>query len=45
MRLVWAVAEPQRLDAVTRAALEESENEVLFSAASIWEIAIRSTAC
>jgi PIN domain nuclease of toxin-antitoxin system len=40
--LLWAVAEPQRLDAATRAALEEPENEVLFSAASIWEIAIKA---
>jgi PIN domain nuclease of toxin-antitoxin system len=40
--LLWAVAEPQHLDAVTRAALEAAENEVLFSAASIWEIAIKA---
>ena len=40
--LLWAVAEPQHLDAVTRAALEAADNEVLFSAASIWEIAIKS---
>ena len=40
--LLWALAEPHRLDATTLAALEDSENEVLFSAASIWEIAIKS---
>ena len=40
--LLWAVAEPDRLDSITRIALEDPENEVLFSAASIWEIAIKS---
>jgi PIN domain nuclease of toxin-antitoxin system len=40
--LLWALAEPDRLDAVTRAALEDTGNEVLFSAASLWEIAIKA---
>ena len=40
--LLWALAEPERLDHATRAALEDPENEVLFSAASIWEIAIKA---
>jgi PIN domain nuclease of toxin-antitoxin system len=40
--LLWALAEPHRLDATTLAALEDPQNEVLFSAASIWEIAITS---
>lgn len=40
--LLWALAEPDRLDAVTRAALEDPGNEVLFSAASLWEIAIKA---
>jgi PIN domain nuclease of toxin-antitoxin system len=40
--LLWALAEPARLDAATRAALEEPENTVLFSAASLWEIAIKA---
>jgi hypothetical protein len=39
--LLWALAAPQQLDPVTRIMLEEPENEVLFSAASIWEIAIK----
>ncbi|MDB5370145.1 MAG: hypothetical protein JWP20_1703 [Roseomonas sp.] len=39
---VWALAQPDRLDATTRAALEYPENEVLFSAASLWEIAIKA---
>ena len=40
--LLWALAEPNRLDAATRAVLEDANNEVLFSAASIWEIAIKA---
>jgi PIN domain nuclease of toxin-antitoxin system len=40
--LLWALAAPQQLDPVTRIMLEEPENEVLFSAASIWEIAIKA---
>jgi len=40
--LLWAVVEPQHLDNTTRATLEEPENEVLFSAASVWEIAIKA---
>jgi PIN domain nuclease of toxin-antitoxin system len=39
--LLWALAEPRRLDAETRAAIESSDTEILFSAASIWEIAIK----
>ncbi|UFN49157.1 type II toxin-antitoxin system VapC family toxin [Roseomonas sp. OT10] len=40
--LLWALAEPGRLDAGVRALLEDPENDVLFSAASIWEIAIKA---
>jgi len=40
--LLWALAEPHRLDRETRATIESSDTEVLFSAASIWEIAIKS---
>ncbi|MDB5370661.1 MAG: hypothetical protein JWP20_2219 [Roseomonas sp.] len=40
--LLWALATPDRLDATARAALEDPENEVLFSAASLWEIAIKA---
>jgi PIN domain nuclease of toxin-antitoxin system len=39
--LLWALAEPDRLDATTKAVLEDASNEVLFSAASVWEIAIK----
>ena len=41
--LLWALVEPRRLDRETRATIESGETEVLFSAASIWEIAIKSS--
>ena len=40
--LLWALGEPDRLDAATAALLEDAANEVWFSAASIWEIAIKA---
>lgn len=39
--LLWALGAPHRLSAATRATIEDEENEVLFSAGSIWEIAIK----
>jgi len=39
--LLWAIAEPQKLPGTSQAKLEAAENEVLFSAASIWELAIK----
>jgi PIN domain nuclease of toxin-antitoxin system len=41
--LLWAPAEPRRLDAETRATIESGDAEMLFSAASIWEIGIKSS--
>ena len=40
--LLWALGNPGRLDAAARAMLEDTGNEVFFSAASIWEIAIKA---
>ena len=40
--LLWALAEPTMMDAQTRAAIEAGDNEVLFSAGSIWEISIKA---
>jgi PIN domain nuclease of toxin-antitoxin system len=40
--LLWALADPRRLSEPARDAIEAGDNEVLFSAASIWEIAIKS---
>ncbi len=39
--LVWALAEPERLDAEITRALKGRDNDVFFSAVSIWEIAIK----
>ncbi|HUP00557.1 MAG TPA: type II toxin-antitoxin system VapC family toxin, partial [Gemmatimonadota bacterium] len=36
----WMVAEPQRFSSEVAALLESVENDLLFSAASSWEIAI-----
>ena len=40
--LLWALDSPERLPCLLREQLESSETEVYFSAASIWEIAIKS---
>jgi PIN domain nuclease of toxin-antitoxin system len=40
--LIWAITTPERLEPQARAALLDAENEILFSAASIWEIAIKT---
>ena len=40
--LLWALVEPQRLDEDTGAEIRSAANEVLFSTASIWEIAIKA---
>ena len=40
--LLWALAEPARLGADVQTMIEDPENEVLFSAASIWEVAIKA---
>jgi PIN domain nuclease of toxin-antitoxin system len=39
--LIWALSEPQRLDDATSTTIESAADEVLFSAISIWEIAIK----
>ena len=41
--LLWAAGQPQRLSATVRRLLSDRRNELLFSAASLWEIAIKST--
>lgn len=40
--LLWALTRHRRLNAQTRALLTDPANQVLFSAASIWEIAIKA---
>ena len=39
--LLWAAGQPERLSAESRALLDAPENELFFSAASLWEIAIK----
>ena len=41
--LLWAANEPKRLPKTARTLIENLENEVLFSAASLWEIVIKSS--
>ena len=38
--LLWAAAEPDRLPMAARELLELSDVEPVFSAASLWEVAI-----
>ncbi len=40
--LLWALIEPKRLSAEFQALLENPDHEVLFSAASIWEMSIKA---
>jgi PIN domain nuclease of toxin-antitoxin system len=40
--LLWALATPERLAPAIRDQLEDPANTVLFSVASIWEIAIKA---
>ncbi len=39
--LLWAAGEPKRLSKAARALIENADNELLFSAASLWEVAIK----
>jgi PIN domain nuclease of toxin-antitoxin system len=39
--LLWAAGEPQRLSKQARILIDNLENELLFSAASLWEVAIK----
>ena len=40
--LIWSLADPDRLPKDARNLLEDPHNTVFFSAASIWEIAIKA---
>lgn len=39
--LLWALSSPERLGNKARSAIEDPSNDVMFSAASIWEIAVK----
>ncbi len=41
--LLWAASEPQRLSAKARTLLLDPSNQLVFSAASLWEISIKSS--
>jgi PIN domain nuclease of toxin-antitoxin system len=41
--LIWALAEPEKLQPKVRRKIETTANEILFSSASLWEIAIKSS--
>ncbi len=39
--LLWAAGEPERVPARARALIKDPANELIFSAASLWEIVIK----
>lgn len=39
--LLWAAVIPERLPPITRTLIEDDEHELHFSAASLWEVAIK----
>lgn len=41
--LLWAAGQPERLSAAARRQLNNAKNELIFSAASIWEITIKNS--
>ncbi len=41
--LLWAAGQPERLSAAARKQLNNPRNELLFSAASLWEVAIKKS--
>jgi PIN domain nuclease of toxin-antitoxin system len=40
--LIWGAVEPERLSRAARALIEDLDNDLLFSAMSLWEIAIKA---
>ena len=41
--LIWAVSQPERLSAKGLALMSDAGNELFFSTASLWEIAIKAS--
>ena len=39
--LLWAAGQPEKLSSAARSMLDHPENELLFSAASLWEVALK----
>jgi PIN domain nuclease of toxin-antitoxin system len=42
--LLWVLGDRRRLDPPTLSTIESDENDVFFSAASVWDIAIKANA-
>ena len=40
--LIWGAVEPERLSGAAVALIEDAGNDLIFSAASLWEIAIKT---
>ena len=40
--LLWAAGQPEHLPAGARAVVDDARNQLMFSAASLWEVAIKS---
>jgi PIN domain nuclease of toxin-antitoxin system len=40
--LLWAARQPDQLSAAAREVLDDPRNELVFSAASLWEVSIKS---
>ena len=40
--LLWTASEPDRLPPAARAEIENTETDLVFSAASLWEVAIKA---
>lgn len=41
--LLWAAGQPERLSPAARKQIDDPSNELLFSAASIWEVSIKNS--
>jgi PIN domain nuclease of toxin-antitoxin system len=41
--LLWAAGQPERLSAAKRRLVDDPRNQPVFSAASLWEVAIKSS--
>ena len=41
--LLWAAAHPRRLSAAARKLINDTQHELIFSAASLWEITIKNS--
>jgi PIN domain nuclease of toxin-antitoxin system len=40
--LLWAAGQPERLPVAARGLIDDARNQLLFSAVSLWEVAIKS---